>query len=261
MNVLQATVTLRDRSLVDTFDLALRFFGAHAKPIATLYAAVILPSFLLAWGIGAFLGWEWAWLFTLFFGLLAQAPFTALTARLLFADAVSPAEALRESLRSLPSLLGARIVQSIAVLVGLCFFLVPALWSGAVLLFLPEILVLERTDQDASRRRAYRMASGQIGEAILATMLLFSAFVAAPLIFDYAGRSLLEDLFEVVPPRPFLDTGGGYLPLLGFWCVVPFCAVARFFVYINLRTRTEGWDIQTRFAALLAGAQGHEVAS
>ena len=31
-------------------------------------------------------------------------------------------------------------------------------------------------------------------------------------------------------------------------------ATARFFLYLNVRTRAEGWDIQTRFAALAARA-------
>ena len=34
-----------------------------------------------------------------------------------------------------------------------------------------------------------------------------------------------------------------------------FVASARFLVYLVVRTRSEGWDIQTRFAALAAGRE------
>ena len=36
---------------------------------------------------------------------------------------------------------------------------------------------------------------------------------------------------------------------------VPFAATCRFLLYINARTRTEGWDVQTRFAAIAARAR------
>jgi hypothetical protein len=31
---------------------------------------------------------------------------------------------------------------------------------------------------------------------------------------------------------------------------IPYVATARFLAYLDLRTRSEGWDIQTRFAAI-----------
>ncbi|CAN5747553.1 hypothetical protein BH11MYX4_BH11MYX4_30880 [soil metagenome] len=34
--------------------------------------------------------------------------------------------------------------------------------------------------------------------------------------------------------------------------MIPYVATARFFIYLNVRTRVEGWDVQTRFAALAA---------
>lgn len=51
----------------------------------------------------------------------------------------------------------------------------------------------------------------------------------------------------------FVD-GGSALALLGWWLSVPFVATARFFVYLDIRTRSEGWDIQTRFAGIAARA-------
>ena len=67
-----------------------------------------------------------------------------------------------------------------------------------------------------------------------------------------AGRELLGSLFEVRPPPSIFREGVSTLALLGFWMVLPLRATTRFFVYLDIRTRTEGWDIQTRFAALAA---------
>ena len=46
--------------------------------------------------------------------------------------------------------------------------------------------------------------------------------------------------------------GGSWLALAGWWSALPLLATARFFVYLDIRTRSEGWDIQTRFAAIAA---------
>ena len=76
--------------------------------------------------------------------------------------------------------------------------------------------------------------------------------VATALLADVAGREVLDSVLEVKPPPSMFEEGGSVLALLGFWSVLPIRATARFFVYLDVRTRSEGWDIQTRFAALAA---------
>jgi hypothetical protein len=39
------------------------------------------------------------------------------------------------------------------------------------------------------------------------------------------------------------------LALLGLFWVVPYLATAKFLLYIDLRTRKEGWDLQLKLAA------------
>jgi len=90
---------------------------------------------------------------------------------------------------------------------------------------------------------------------VLAVAALFALHVGAVFLGDFAGRSILGDLLEADAPEPLLTTGGGLLPLVGFWLFVPYLATARFFVYLDMRTRAEGWDIQTRFAAIAARAR------
>ena len=72
------------------------------------------------------------------------------------------------------------------------------------------------------------------------------------LLGDVAGRSVVSDVLEFRAPPSMFEAGGGWLPMLGFWIVVPFVATARFLLYLDFRTRSEGWDVQTRFAAIAA---------
>jgi hypothetical protein len=68
---------------------------------------------------------------------------------------------------------------------------------------------------------------------------------------------VLEELLQI-HLRPSEEEIGGPLFMFGMWLAVPLLTTARFFVYLNLRTRREGWDIQTRFAAIAARSEADE---
>jgi hypothetical protein len=162
------------------------------------------------------------------------------------------------SLRALPRIIGARILQALALAAGVLLLVVPSLWIATIMLFLVEVLVLEHASVGAAFGRAQRIASSQFGEA-LAALFVLAVMIAGPVfLFDYAGRELIESILEVRPPPPIWRVGGGWLPLAGFWVALPVVSTARFFVYLNLRTRIEGWDIQTRFAAIATRAAAEE---
>jgi hypothetical protein len=86
-------------------------------------------------------------------------------------------------------------------------------------------------------------------------VLLLVARVAATVLGDAGGREVLSQVLQIDPPRSLFDAGGSWMALAGFWLGLPLASTARFFAYLDVRTRTEGWDIQTRFAALAAGAR------
>lgn len=66
---------------------------------------------------------------------------------------------------------------------------------------------------------------------------------------------MLAELFQFQPPASMFTQGGSVLAVLGWFAIIPYAATARFFVYLNVRTRVEGWDVQTRFAALAMRAE------
>ncbi len=258
MDLMRARVALRERPLLDVLDLAVRFCAAHAADYAKMSAVVLLPAFAASWAAGHYVNWWLGWTVTAIVTAFAGAPFVSLASRLVFADSVRTREALGGALRAVPGLAGVRILQAVAlagsaILVGL-----PWLWIGTVWLFVVEVLVLEQSGAGGALGRAYRIANAQFGDAALTMLMLIVAPVGAAMLADVAGREVLQSVLEVKPPPSMFREGGSWLALVGWWATLPLLQTARFFVYLDVRTRTEGWDIQTRFAAIAARAEAEK---
>jgi hypothetical protein len=252
VDLIRARVALRERPLIDVVDLSVRFCVANAGPYAKLSFAAIAPAFAVSWTAAKLGGWALGWLVALALAGVVEAPFVVLASRLVFSGEARLRDAARVAAQAVPRLLVARLAQGIAFLVSLLLAGLPWLWLGPLFLFVPEVVLLERSSLGASWGRVPRLAHAQLGVAT-ATVLLFAALTAGGVFLaDAAGREVLEGLLQIRPPPPLTRDGGSILALLGFWAVLPIRATTRFFVYLDVRTRTEGWDIQTRFAALAA---------
>ncbi len=254
MDLMRARVELRERPLLDVLDLAVRFCAEHARPYARLSLVVLVPSFAASWLAARLWGWWAGWLVAVALASLATTPFVALGARLVFSDAVRVREVMGIALRATPKLLVLRLVQAVALGGSLLMLAAPWLWLGTIWLFAVEVVVLEEAGLDRAFGRAMRVANAHFGVALLAMLLLGLAPVATAMLADVAGREALQSIFEVKPPPPMFRVGGSWLALAGWWSIVPLATTARFFVYLDIRTRTEGWDIQTRFAEIAARA-------
>ncbi len=275
-----AHVVLRDRALVDVFDLAVRFVAAHAARLWRPMLALLAPGFALCWLVGVSHGWIAAWIAALALGMVAQAPFTLFASRLVFDDRASLSGALRDSVRAASALVVVRAAQaalpaSAALLLALavgsenkaaialaalfCVLIgLVSLWLGALFVFAPEAAMLERGGATASLRRARALSGSSPSDALLTLVAIALVVASMVLVAEYAGRSLLEDLLQVDAPPALIEVGGSPLALAGFWLSVPYVAVARLLAYLNVRTRVEAWDVQTRFFALAARAQDAE---
>ena len=252
MDVMHARLALRERSLLDVLDLSVRFVSAHKAIYLRAAAAVTLPAFAVSWAFAREAGWAWGWAGAVLLSLPSQAPFTSLASRLVFDDRVRARDALTSSLRAMPRLIVARALQLLALAAGIAFFVVPSVWVAGATLFLGEVVLLEQSPVARSFGRARRIAGTDLVGAIVGVGLFALFPVAAALLADVTGRAVLEDLLEVRAPASLWREGGSWLALVGFWLAVPFAATVRFLTYVNFRTRSEGWDIQTRFAALAA---------
>jgi hypothetical protein len=256
MDLMRARVALRERPLLDIVDLAVRFSAAHAAPFAKLSLVVLVPGFLASWAAGELWGWWATWVAAVVLGSFATAPFVALASKLVFADEVRVRDALRAAMAALPRLAGIRFIELLALaLSASCSSGLAWIYVGSVLLFVVEVAILEGGRVGGTITRSQRIANGNFGGAAGAMFILLLAPVAAAMLADAAGREVLGTVLEIKPPPSMFAVGGSWLAMLGWWALLPLVSVLRFFVYLDIRTRTEGWDIQTRFAEIAARAE------
>ena len=254
MDLMRARVALRERPLLDILDLAIRFCASHGAKYAKLSAVVLIPSFAVTFAAGYFVGPWLAWITTVFVTAFAGAPYVALASRLVFADDVGVGEALRIGLRAVPGLMVIRLVQLMALAVSSITVGLAWVWLGPITLFVLEVLILEQGGVGGTLGRAHRVANAHFADAVLTMFLCALGPLCAAMLADVAGRQILEEVLEVKPPPSMFHEGWSALALVGWLAALPLVQTARFFVYLGIRTRTEGWDIQTRFAAIAARA-------
>lgn len=254
MDVMRARVALRERSLTEVCDLAVRFCAAHALDYAKLTALVVAPSFAVSWLVAAMWGWPVGWGVAAVLASFAEAPFLLLVSKLLFDDDVSLSIVLRDFARLIPRVAAVRFAQVLALLFGVALGGVGWMFTAPLSLFLLEIAVLERVWIRAGWPRSRRLATANFPVALGTLCIVAAVGLGAVALSDWAGRELLEGL-EIRSPQSMWTAGGSWLAMAGGWIAVPVVATLRFFAYIDCRTRGEGWDIQTRFAALAAQAQ------
>jgi hypothetical protein len=248
----EVRVVLRERRLLDVLDLAIRFLVAHAVPYIVLSAIVLVPCGVLSLVVAVHSGWVLGWLTAIAVATFAEIPFTILGSRLVFTPEAPLEAVLSASVRKAPRLLAAKLLQGVAVLAGTSAFVAPGVWIAATTLFLSEVILLEESTAGAAFSRAQRLVAGRFGDALMTFLLIGGLHALAVWVGDRALGSILADLFQITPPAKLGEPGGGVLGLVAFFLVVPFAATARLFAYLDLRTRTEGWDVQVRFAALAA---------
>ena len=109
--------------------------------------------------------------------------------------------------------------------------------------------LLEQVGPVASVRRSAQLVRNRAGFSML--MLLLVAQGSIVFCAELFGQALVDSLLQL--GRPFgslFEAGGTPYAIAGLFASVPFVATARFLQYIDLRTRSDGWDVQVRFLAI-----------
>jgi hypothetical protein len=228
---------------------------------AKVSLVTILPGIVGTWlvvgpGEG---GWAWGWVIGVAWTLFAQVPFTILASRLGFEDGVRARDVVWAGLRESWRVLVLRVLTLTAMALGFMMLFVPAAWVAIIFCFSTEVLILERATVGGTLGRSQRVAQSDFGESLLMVVVGLVATAGAVFLADFAGRAIIEELLQFRGPPSIFVAGGSVLGLVGLFGVVPYVSTARFFTYLNIRTRAEGWDIQTRFAALAARADEERV--
>jgi len=260
LDVMHARVAFRNRAFIDVMDLALRFLVVHGRLYAKVSFIALTPCIALTLLAEWAWGWTGAWVVAAVLSFVAQVPFTVLASRLVFQEKVAARAVMRAAAREIPRIFMMRLGWALAVGVGTLLMLGPGLWLASIFLFVDEVMILERSPLGPAFGRSNRIASSGMGDAFTGVLMVVLVPALAVLLADVGGRAFIGELLQFRPPAPAWTAGGSVLAILGFFAIIPYVTTARFFTYLNMRTRTEGWDIQTRFAAIAARGQQEEAA-
>lgn len=261
MNLQQARVVLRPRTMTEVMDLGLRFAAsADLKLYLWLCVWTLLPCFGLCLAGHYAFDWEWGWVWALALamGTLVQGVFTIAAGRLVFAEEVSVKTVLKLYFKRFWAHSVSMVLTRFIIAIGLCFFyfVIPPIWAWSRVTYVSEAVLLERASVGAGIKRGSKFAASRGGAAMslvtLGALTTVGFVVFSELLFNVGLTQFLLQLGQ--PLGTLWEDGGSPFALLGFFMAIPYFATARFLAYIDQRTRQDGWDIQLKFMAAQARA-------
>jgi hypothetical protein len=251
-------VEIRPRSHGQTVAIAARMLQHRPGPLLVAWLFYSLATVALAALFLLVLEWHpfWAWLLTPLLAPVFSSPLVTTIGHLVFTPKVSFGLVAGETLRRLPAFVLLFFVNRVISVVGLCALVVPGLYLWRASWFLGPIVLLEGSPLGASFRRGRRFAAGFQGHVIAhafnsAALLLYLGVAGASL-----GHFLVTKVFglsfSAVANLTVLDAYPHLLGLGAFALAAPFVTLVWFFVYLDVRTRKEGWDLELAFRARAA---------
>ncbi len=246
MNPNQCRLELRPRDPLESFDLLFRVLREWPGPFIRLAVWWLGPAWLV-WSAGCwFTEGDPALALALFvFAPMLQAPFTIALARRLFSEELRIRDVIRD------------LLSRIVPLIGLWF----VLWLGGLLtifwpllqlmtLFATEAIVLERASFSTGLRRSFRLVMGQFGTALAGMFAWWVLTLWFAVIGEAVGQLIVDGLFQL--GEPFGNAMDGKLTpwsIGGMVAAQGVYSLYRLLLYVDTRTRAEGWDLQVALRA------------
>lgn len=257
MQLDKTRIAIRERSYADILDLALSVLREHAGPLVLALLVGAVPAALFNhWLLGDLLrensfGSDDVVWYLYFMALLvylempfATAPVTLYLGQALFVERPDPARMLKDFIGTLPQMLFYQLLPRALCVPFVITIAAPFVgWP-----YLGEIILLERNSWrkrqpggTSTMTRSGNMHSRNRGE--LFARWLASIFVGTLLLLLvwqslwYLVQRLSGQSEEVTPQFTV------WLPV-ATWLVLGYLAVVRFLSYLDLRIRTEGWEIE-----------------
>jgi hypothetical protein len=250
-------IAIRERSFIDILDLALAVLREHAGPLTLALLAGAVPTALVNHWLmhdllleDAFDSWD---LIRYFFVLallicwelpLATAPITLYLGQALFLERPSAGKLVKDFVASLPQMLLYQVLMRGA----LVWFVItiPVLFVGWP--YLSEIILLERNPWrkrspagTSTFSRSSNMHGRNRGELF---NRWFSSLVLGGVLLLVFWRSVWY-LVRVLSGE--MESSAPQFTVwlqVALWLVIGFFAIVRFLSYLDLRIRTEGWEVE-----------------
>lgn len=230
-------VVLRPRSLLESGDLAFAFVRRHWRLYLRLLPWVVVPA-LVGWACEQLIGVTTGALVAIVLEVLGSGIFVRLCGELMLKDDVDLRVLQQDFRRCLPQWIAANAFSAIALLGSL-------LLAYPWLAFVPEGVLLERSTPKEAMKRSVTLMKATPGRSpgFFALSVFFALFALVG--FD-AVDSSVAGLFGFAP-----DPDASLVNSLGFALALPYLTTWRFLLYIDCRTRREGWDLQVQMGALV----------
>jgi hypothetical protein len=183
--------------------------------------------------------------------------------RLLFADAWSVRQVLSEMVRRPFATLSATVWPLVLLGGSVVLCVAPATLVLPLASFVGEAALLERADPMHAMTRAIRLAAQSPFGAVAAAGMLVLGTTWAVVVSELAGSLLVGWILEFGAPFGSLVDGVATpWALLGVLVFQPIQAVYKLLLFVDVRTRVDGWDLQVglRAARLASEARRESVA-
>lgn len=265
MKLEELQVEIKARTAGEILSLAARMVQTRPGPLLTAWAFYSVCTAVLG-GLGLWwLKLHPAWVLT---GVPLCAPVFSLplittVGHLVFSPKVSFSTVAGITLRRMFSFLLLFVVNRLLTIAGLFALVVPGLYAWRSSWFLGPIVLLEGSTLGASFRRGRRFAVGYhgrvIGQALNAALNVGYLTLAFGSLVHFMTVEVFGLSFSALAQLPLHDGYYPFMVLVGFAIAAPFVTIAWFFVYLDVRIRKEGWDLEIAFrsrAAKMERARG-----
>jgi hypothetical protein len=251
-------VEIKARTAAEAMAIAARMVQHRPGPILTAWGFYSVFTAALGY-VGLFvLELHPAWVLTLvpLCAPIFSLPLIATVGHLVFSPKVSFGTVARATLRRGAHFFVLFIANRILTLVGLSLLVVPGLYLWRSSWFLGPIVLLEGSPLSASFRRGRRFAIGfhgrVAGHAFNVAVLLGYMTLAFGSLIHFLSVNVFGLTFTTLTELPLVDGYYPFLAVIGFALAVPFATVVWFFVYLDVRIRKEGWDLEIAFRSRAA---------
>jgi hypothetical protein len=251
-------VEIRPRTSGQVSAIAARMLQHRPLPLLAACAFYALGTFGLAWLILRVFAWHpvWAFLLVPLLCPIFSPPLTTTVGHLVFTPRVTFGLVARETARRYFGFVALFLLNRLLLLAGLAALVVPGLYLWRASWFLGPIVLLEGADLGTSLRRGRRFAAGFHGHVLahaanLAALLLYLGLAAAT-FFHFLVVKVYGLTFTWLANLTLVDSYYSLLALGAFSIAAPFCTLVWFFVYLDVRTRKEGWDLEIAFRSRAA---------
>jgi hypothetical protein len=132
----------------------------------------------------------------------------------------------------------------------------PMLWITFA--FVHEAVLLEQAPSAIeAMRRSSRFSQHHRGHTAELLACLVATMAVSIVACESLGQGVVEFGLQLGTPLGDLtEEGGSLFAIAGLLASVPLTATIRFLAYIDARTRRDAWDVQVRFMAIRAEAEG-----